>query len=203
MSRYEEARFMRGDTGVDGLTTEEQQDAAEVEKDKARDQFLQGKSWLGREFLTWLLFRSEAAEPIVEFDGLDLSVILSDRLVLRGIEDDVLEMSVRGSLSPYSPLVKAALSRGLLVHAARLQLSHGEREFQVNLDAEHLAIKSAKLPALLTEEEDDRLQERLELTEQLAAMIRVLLEEYLRLRSDAVWLGEIVPAMQEWMKGAE
>lgn len=203
MSKYEEARFLRGDVGVDGRATEEKQDAAEVEKGRAREQFLRGKTWLGRELLTWLLYRSESGDPIIEFDGKPVTVLLSDRLVLRGIADDVLEMTVRGAMSPYSPLVREAIARGLLIHSARLIITHGDREYAVGLDAEHLSLKSAKLPELLTEEEDDRLQERLDLTEQLSAIVQALLEEYLRLRSTPRWARDVVPAMQAWARGED
>ena len=65
MARREQARveaaFQRGDAGVDGLPTEEERrDEAELEKDKAREQLLRGRTYLGREFLTWLLWRSES-----------------------------------------------------------------------------------------------------------------------------------------------
>src|SRR3954471_9515319 len=113
----EEAAFMRGDVGVDGAATEEKQDEAEVERGKAREQFLRGKAYLGREFLTWLLWRSESAEPLLEFDGLPLTVILTKRLVLRGIAGDVVETIMKGDMAPYSPLVRQSLNRGLLIHA--------------------------------------------------------------------------------------
>jgi hypothetical protein len=195
----EEAAFLRGDVGVDGVATEAAKDKAEVERGKAREQFLRGKAWLGRELLTWLLFRSEAAEPILSFDGAAVSVLLCDRLVLRGIEGEIVETMVRGALAPYSPLVRRALDRGLLVHQARLQLQHGEMEFQVTLDAEHFDLKSAKLPERTAEEEDDRLRERLTLSEQLAGIVRALLEAFLKLRSSPKWAKVEVPAMKAWM----
>lgn len=194
---------MRGDVGVDGAAAEAARDKAEVERDKARDQFLRGKAWLGRELLTWLLWRSEAAEPLLTFEKQELSVLLADRLVLRGIAGDVIESTVRGATAPYSPLVRRALDRGLLVHQARLHLAHGERNYQVTLDAEFFDIKSAKLPALVAEEEDDQLQERLYLSEQLAGLVRALIESFLELRSSPRWAKAEVPAMKEWMSATD
>jgi hypothetical protein len=202
-SAREEAAFMRGEVGVDGAAAEAARDKAEVERDKARDQFLRGKAWLGRELLTWLLWRSEASEPLLTFEKQELSVLLADRLVLRGIAGEVIESTVRGATAPYSPLVKRALDRGLLVHQARLHLAHGERGYQVTLDAEFFDIKSAKLPALVAEEEDDRLQERLYLSEQLAGLVRALTETFLALRASSRWAKEEVPAMKEWMSATE
>lgn len=199
----EEAAFMRGDTGVDGAAAEDAKDKAEVERDKASEQFLRGKAWLGRELLTWLLYRSESTEPLVTLDKLPLSVLLADRLVLRGIGGDIIEATVRGATAPYSPLVRRALDRGLLVHQARLHLTHGERSYQVTLDAEHFDIKSAKLPELVAEEEDDQLPERLYLSEQLAGIVRTLIETFLKLRVSPKWAKEEVPAMKAWMQAEE
>jgi hypothetical protein len=199
----EEARFMRGDVGVDGQATEETEDTAELERGKARDAFLRGKAYLGREFLTWLLWCSESAEPIVTHEGEPLSVILADKLVLRGIAGEVVELTARGAMAPYSPLIRRSLDRGLLIHQTRLRLMHGERTFEATVDAEHLDLKSAKLPELLSEEDDDQVMERLALSEHLSVLMNVLLEKFLRLRASKKWLKETVPEMKAWMARVE
>ncbi|HEX4383244.1 MAG TPA: hypothetical protein VH083_09855 [Myxococcales bacterium] len=199
----EEARFLRGETGVDGAAAEEAKDKGELERNKAREQFLRGKAWLGREMLTWLLYRSESAEPLTTVGKLPLSLLLVDRLVLRGIGGDVLESTVRGATAPYSPLVRNALDRGLLVHQARLHLEHGERSYEVTLDAEYFDIKGAKLPKPFADEDDDKLQERLETSEELAALVRALIETFLELRSSPAWAKTEVPALKQWMRDVE
>jgi hypothetical protein len=199
----EEAAFLRGETGVDGAAAEEAKDKAEVERNKAREQFLRGKAWLGRELLTWLLYRSESAEPLAMVGKQPLSVLLADRLVLRGIGGDVLESTVRGATAPYSPLVRNALNRGLLVHQARLHLTHGERDYEVTLDAEYFDIKQAKLPKPFADEEDDKLQERLESSEELAGLVRALIETFLKLRASPAWAKTEVPALRQWMRETE
>lgn len=207
MGRREQARaeaaFMRGDTGVDGQATEEQREEAEVEKDKAREQLLRGRTYLGRELLTWLLWRSESGEPLVRYEDRPLTVLFSGRVVLKGVHGDVTELSARGSMAPYSVQVRHALHRGLLVHSARLCFTHGEKQYEATLDAEYLDIRSAKLPELMTEEEDDRLQERLYLTEQLSGMVDALVEAFLAVRTHQRWRKQEVPAMKQWMQGGE
>ena len=54
----EEERFARGEIGVDGEAVEVEPDETEVEKSKAAEQTLRGRTYLGREFLTWLLWRT-------------------------------------------------------------------------------------------------------------------------------------------------
>lgn len=205
MAKREQARqdaaFGRGEVGVDGAATEEKKDQAEVEKDKSRGELLRGKTWLGRELLTWLLYRSESGDALAEHQGEKIEVLFSGRIILRGIHGDATELSAKGALAPYSEVVRFAIDRGLLVHSARLRFTVGERTWEATLDAEHLDVKSAKLPELLTEEEDDRLTERLDLADQLAGMVDALVDAFLAVRTTKKWSQSIVPAMKEWAKG--
>lgn len=196
-----DAAFARGELGVDGASTEEKKDQAEVELDKSRGELLRGKTWLGRELLTWLLWKSEAAEPVIEFGGEGLEVLFTSRITLRGIHGEATEIAAKGALSPYSEVVRFAIDRGLLVHQARLRFTVGERTWEATLDAEHLDVRSAKLPELLTEEEDDRLTERLDLTEQLSAMIDALVDAFLEVRTTRRWAQTVVPGMKAWARG--
>jgi len=199
----EEAAFMRGDVGVDGAATEEKEDVAEVERGKAREALLRGKAYLGREFLTWLLWRSESGDPVTSFEKAGLTVMFVGRVVLKGVSGDVTELSARGAMAPYSEQVRQAMDRGLLVHQARLLLTHGEKAYEVTLDAEFLDIRAAKLPELMSEEDDSRTGERLYLAEQLSAMIHALVEAFIAVRAGRAWSKQVVPAMKEWMRGEE
>ncbi len=198
-----EAAFLKGQAGVDGVATDaDQRDEAEVERDRAREQLLRGRTWLGRELLTWLLWRSESGDPLVEVDGAGVVVLFTGRVLLRGIAGDVTEVAARGAAAPYATQVKRALASGLLVHQARLRLTHGERSFEATLDAEHLDVRAAKLPELLTEAEDDRAAERLDLCEQLGRLVDALVESFLAVRAEKTWTRSTVPALRRWMEEA-
>jgi hypothetical protein len=199
----EEAAFLRGDVGVDGAATEEKQDEAELERGKAREALLRGRAYLGREFLTWLLWRSESGDPVTAFEKAGLTVLFLGRVVLRGISGDVTELSARGAMAPYSEQVRQALDKGLLVHQARLRLTHGEKVYEVTLDAEFLDLRAAKLPELMSEEEDARTGERLYLAEQLSAMVHALVEAFIAVRAGKAWSKQLVPAMKQWMRGED
>jgi len=207
MSKREQARieaaFARGDVGVDGGATEEKQDEAEVEKGKAREALLRGRAYLGREFLTWMLWRSESGDALVEYEKSGVNVLFMGRVTLRGVAGDVTEMNAKGTLAPYSTQVKHALDRGLLVAQARVRFTHAEKEYEATLDSEFLDVRAAKLPALMSEEEDDQLTERLFLTEQLSAMVDALVRDFLTIRASKTWSKQVVPAMKEWMRGDE
>ncbi|AKF81325.1 hypothetical protein SAMN05443572_10721 [Myxococcus fulvus] len=207
MAKREQARadaaFARGDIGVDGASTEETKDVAEVEKGQAREQLLRGRAYLGRELLTWMLWRSESGDALVELEGTGVNVLFMGRIILRGVAGDVTELSAKGTLAPYSEQVKRALDKGLLVAQARIRFTHGEKEYEATIDSEFLDIRAAKLPALMSEEEDDQLSERLFLTEQLSAMVDALVNDFLKVRVGKTWSKQVVPAMKEWMRGDE
>jgi hypothetical protein len=205
MARRSEARteaaFLRGDAGVDGVATgADERDPAERERDEAREQLLRGHTFLGRELLTWLLWRSESTEPVARVDGEDVAVLFTGRLVLRGAFGEVSELVARGTQAPYSPQVRRALDAGLLVHQGRLRIEHGERVFEVTVDAEHLDLRAARLPDLIAEEDDERILERLFLAQQLSGLLDALVGEFLAVRGGRAWGAKVVPALKSWMR---
>ena len=196
----EETKFMRGDTGVDGVATKDEVNETEVEQAKAVEALLRGRTWLGRECLTWLLWRSESTEPLVHLDARDVVVVFNGRLTLKAGQGEVTELSVKGVGAPYAKQVKAAIARGLLVHTAKLQISWGEQVFDVAVDAEFFDAKSAKLPALLQEEESEKTTERLELSGRLSKLLDTLVQTFVKVRISKAWATKTVPELVEWAK---
>ncbi|MFZ5439013.1 MAG: hypothetical protein ACOZQL_03340 [Myxococcota bacterium] len=198
-SKKEERAFLRGEVGVDGQAVEEEKDAAQVEAAKAQEALLRGRTWLGRECLTWLLWKSESTEPVVNVEGKPVTVVFNGKLGLRAGGGEVTEAQVKGVTSPYSQLVKHALGRGLLVHTAKLQATWNELVFDFSLDAEFFDIRSAKLPTLLQEEEGERLTERLELATRASILSDALVAAFIKERTSKAWGQKIVPELKKWM----
>jgi hypothetical protein len=200
-----EAAFLRGDVGVDGAAADaDRRDAVEIERDKARDEILRGRTWLGRELLTWLLWRSESGDPLVQVEGAGLVVLFTGRITLRGIAGEVTELTARGAEAPYAAQIRRALDAGLLVHQARLRFTHGEDDtqkvYEATIDAEHLDVRAAKLPELAAEKDDDRMLERLFLAAQLSHFVDALVVVYLEERASSGWERRTVPALKRWMR---
>ncbi len=195
-----ETKFMRGQTGVDGAATAEKADSGEVEQAKAREALYRGRTWLGREALTWVLWKSESADDLCEVEKLPLKVVFTGKLLLRAAAGEVTEVAVKGVSAPYSVIVRQSAMRGLLVHGARLQLQHGEQSFEVTLDAEFFDIRAAKLPELLQEEEAEQRLERLELTMRLGRLIDAVVDQFIAARTASSWKKSVVPQLREWLK---
>ena len=198
-SKREESAFLRGELGVDGQAVAEEQDETQAELAKAQEALLRGRTWLGRECLTWLLWKSESTDALLTVEDQPVNVVFNGKLTLRAASGDVTEVQVKGVAAPYAQLVKHALGKGLLVHTAKLQLTWGEQVYDFSLDAEFFDIRTAKLPALLQEEDDDKLTERLELATRASTLTDALIAAFIKERSGKSWTPKTVPALKKWM----
>lgn len=180
------------------LVEEEEKDEGEVDRDKALQGLAKNRAYLGREMLTWLLWKSASGDPIAKHDGDAIRVLFVGDVVLRGIAGEATELAVKGHTSAYAEIVCLAIDRGLLVHRGRLRLEHGERVFEVTLDAENLDHKGATLPNLIREEEDERLNERLWLTEHLGALVDALWKAFIKVRTSKRWAKDVAE-LKAWL----
>jgi len=186
-----DAAFARGEVGVDGQAIEEAPDEIELEKNKVTEELVRGRTYLGREFLTWLLWRSNQAESLAAVDNEPVSALFVGRIVLRGLAGEATELVVKGAMSPYSAIVRRALGDGLLVHVARLRIQHGDKIYEATVDAEQLAVRGAKIPKVLSEEDDDKITERLFLAERLSTIVEALFSRFLEVRVSKKWAGAV------------
>ncbi|MCA9554648.1 MAG: hypothetical protein KC933_31750 [Myxococcales bacterium] len=202
MSGREESEFLRGDIGVDGQAVEEEKDEAEVQRGEAVEALARGRAYLGREFLTWLLWMSNSGVTITQHEGEDLSLLVVGQVILRGLAGDATELAVKGHLSAYSDVVRSAIDKGLLVHQARLRIQFGEQVYEVTLDAEHLDFKGAQIPKVLSEEDADQITERLFLCERLAGLVDALWGAFMEVRASGEWKKKAVPGIKRWVSEA-
>ncbi len=194
-----EARFMKGETGVDGASGKEEVDPEVAQEAKAKEALYRGRAWLGREALCWLLMKSESADALCQVDGQPLRVVFTGKVLLRAGSGEVTEVAAKGIGAPYSGIVRFALKHHLLVHGARLQLTHGEQTFEVTLDAERFDLRSAKLPALLDEgDAGEELTERLELVSRLGKLVDAAIAQFIKVRVGPGWRKTVVPQLQAW-----
>ncbi|MDX2011837.1 MAG: hypothetical protein SFW67_16710 [Myxococcaceae bacterium] len=196
----EETKFLRGETGVDGAATKEQVDPAEAEQAKAREALYRGRTWLGRECLTWILYKSNDTRPIATLDDEPISVLFNGRLTLRAAAGDITEVAVKGVNAPYAALIRQAADQGLLVHSARLTFTWQERVYEVTLDAEHFDVRAGNTPELMKEEEAEKIAERLDHVAALGRLIDAVLRRFVEVRTSPQWKKSVVPELKAWMR---
>jgi hypothetical protein len=150
-----------------------------------------------------MLMKSESSEALCEVDGLPLSVVFATKVTLRAGGGELTEVVAKGVTAPYAAAVRFALQQQLLVHGARLHLTHGEQTFEVTLDAERFDFKSVKLPKLLDEEDrGEQLVERLELLARLGRLVDAMLATFMKLRASPAWKRTAVPELEAWLAEA-
>ncbi len=159
---------------------------------------------VGREFLTWLWFKSEERNGMIRLPGGDESeVIFVRRLVLESGDGEYAETIVCQGLHADLKEGKEALRQGKKITAARLRMAHDKAEWEFTFKADRFHFQSVKLPSVAESEggEADRegqILERIYLIEKAASLIDQLFLTFLDLRLADGWENEQT-RMQKWI----
>lgn len=157
--------------------------------------------FLGKEFLTWLWYRSELQGGSFTVGAEDnVTLWFDDKIVLELAFDNVREVNtIRGENPTGTEEAKAALRMGKKVAVAKLGMSKASRDWSFSLNGEELAMSGVKVPALLAAEEDEQVLERLTLLEELEVAVDDLYRQFMTLRTDlTAWKTEL-KAIQTWV----
>ena len=155
--------------------------------------------FLGREFLTWLWYRADKQEGIFHHGDQTIEVWFDARMTLEG-QGEIKEQSVIKSETPTATdEARAALQSGKYVSEARLRLISDQMQWTVTVKGDELSLGTLKIPALLTSEEDDRVEERCYLMEEVEDILDDLFAQFIHLRlGDDAWKEE-VQDIREWV----
>jgi hypothetical protein len=164
-------------------------------------------AFLGREFMTWLLWRVDRGEATFTDDEGELTVAFAGRARLGGVAGDVTDAVLKGRAPAHGVEARAAIGAGRTLREAELRVTRGDREYRFTLVAETLDLKAVKLPSRLRRPdadrnhgpEDERLAERMLLLEQLEKSIKTMYMDFVRERSRPVWGRSVVPALRAWV----
>lgn len=161
---------------------------------------IQRTRFLGREFLTWLWYRTDLAQGDAAFELGDRKVDLwfDARLTLEAL-GDVKEQNVVKSETPTeTEEARASLQSGKQVREARLRLVADDKQWTMTVRADDLSIHGLKVPGLITREEEEQLHERLSLMEEAEDLVDLLFARFLEVRlDDDAWRTEVA-AIREW-----
>jgi recombination associated protein RdgC len=167
---------------------------------------VQQTEFLGREFLTWLWFRSESREGTFDLEGVGtVELWFEGKMTL---EADGEERGDKVTCTGGTRLREArfALTKGKKVTQAAVRLIKGDDEWTFVLDAPWLNLSGLKTPRVMQDEAEDAdglFYERMFLIEQPIAAVNALFSAYVRLRVSEEWEQEEMPQLREWIqKGA-
>lgn len=158
----------------------------------------------GREFLTWLWFKSEERNGIVTVPEMgENEVLFLQRLVLTSGDGEYSETVVCQGLHSDMKEGKEALRQGKKIKEARLKLSKDATKWEFTFKADMFQFQSLKLPITMDiEEETDRegrILERIYLVETAVETMDQLFSAFFQLRTSPLWEKEEQPRMEKWL----
>mgnify|MGYP000990085039 FL=1 len=167
---------------------------------------LREKAFLGREFLTWLWFKSDQTGGVIEIPSRKaMQVVFLDRMTLDLTDVETPQtVSLKGE---YSELREglAALREGKKIEEARISFKADENEFTVVLKGTWFSYGSFKTPPILPPDERDsdmeaegNFLEKISLVEEGMGIIDDLFEYFVKLRVSEAWELVEVPAIRKW-----
>lgn len=167
---------------------------------KEEIKFLQNnKHFLGREFLTWLWFKTETtAKTIKHNDYGKFELIVDDKIVLSSNSSTVKENSLKGGTPAFSKEAGNALLSGKMAQELRFILQNQESQWFFTLNANDLNVKNLKCPHIPAEDSTSYFIQRISLIRLVNDLVDTLLKEYLVLKMSAQ-LEQEIENLQDWM----
>lgn len=162
--------------------------------------------FLGREFLTWLIFHADddtgGGGQFQSADGEPFSIQLGERMVLRGVGEGAGEIAAKGPGLSQTADVLYAIAGGMTVREIDCIIEIGERSYTLALSAELFDVKRAKLPGLMAEDDDAKAVERLQLLGELEGLLKAAFRAFLQQRVSPAWDRDHLPRMREFLARA-
>lgn len=160
--------------------------------------------FLGREFLTWLWFKSEERGGAVRVPNLgDLQMVFVRRLALESGDGEYSESVVCQGLHTDLKEGKAAIRLGKKIKEARIQLTKDTDKWEFTLKADAFQFQSLRLPEGTNEMDKDdpvgHLLERIFLVETAAKIMDQVFSLFLSRRISPQWTGEEIPKIRKWL----
>lgn len=166
-----------------------------------------GGPLLGREFLTWLWFKSEERGGAIQVPETgDVEVAFARRLVLESGGGEYSESIVCQGLHAGLKEGKAAIREGKKVKEARIQLGVGTDRFEFTLRGDEFQFQTLRLPSGMETEEGEeeekggRILERIYLIEKATKAMDQIFSLFLKKRLSPQWLSEEIPRIRKWVQ---
>lgn len=168
---------------------------------------LREKAFLGREFLTWLWFKSDQTGGRLDIPGKNMvEVLFLDRMTLDLSEVETPQtVTLKGEQSELREGL-AALREGKKIEEARISVKASENDFTMMLKGTWFSFGSFRTPAILPSSEtaeDEGVEgtflEKIALIEEGMDVIDSLFAFFLKLRTSDEWETTELPAIRRWV----
>jgi hypothetical protein len=162
-------------------------------------------SLIGREFLTWLWFKTEERNGRIQTsDTEEVELHFLKRVSLEAGEGEYSQGVVCHGIHAELKEGKEAIRQGKKVKEAGIKLIHDQNEWEFTLKADSFHFQSLKLPqADWQENKEDpsgSLLERIYLIENAVKTIDSLYESFLQIRYSSQWEGKEMKLLTKWLE---
>ncbi len=181
------------------------QTTGQVQEGQPESGFAIDPETVGREFLTWLWFKSEERSGFVDLpDRGDIEVVFLRRLVLEsgdGVNSET--VTCHGANADLKE-GKEALRQGKKIKEARIRLRIDADAWEFTFKADTFSFQSLKLPETveMSDEKDleGRSLERIYLIERVIKTMDDLFALFLSIRESGRWQNDEQPRMKKWFQ---
>jgi hypothetical protein len=163
--------------------------------------FLQtNRAFLGREFLTWLWFRSETQKHKLTIGKYGtFHLYIDDKIVLSSTSGSVRENSLKGGTPAYAFEAGSALGTGKLVNEAKFILQDSEKQWSFSILADDLSLRGVRLPSISEADSHAHINQRIVYSQLLSNLIDELFKSFMELRISEQFNEELIN-IREWIE---
>lgn len=157
---------------------------------------------LGKDFLTWLWYKSDSQPSFFSgVSGYNIIITIDKKVTVENRSQENREISiVSGDASPLAE-ARFGLTEGKKVTSAVIGLEKDGLEFQLALKAEDLSIRGLKIPRTESSQSDSQeaiMLEKIYLIEACMDILNTLYMAFIKLRLSNHW-GEEMENMKKWI----
>ncbi|HUN54694.1 MAG TPA: hypothetical protein VMU29_06005 [Smithella sp.] len=160
---------------------------------------------IGREFLTWLWFKSEERNGRIALPGkVEVELHFLKRIVLEAGEGEYSQGVVCHGIHAELKEGKEAIRQGKKVKEAGIKLMHDKNEWEFTFKSDSFHFQSLKMPAQDVQEAQEdpsgSLLERIYLIENAAKIMDGLYESFLQIRYSPEWKEKETKRLAKWLE---
>lgn len=165
----------------------------------------QADSLIGREFLTWLWFKSEERNGRIRIsDSQEVELNFLKRIVLEAGEGEYSQGVVCHGIHAELKEGKEAIRQGKKVKEAGIKIINNNNEWEFTLKADSFQFQSLKMPlADWQENKEDpsgKLLERIYLIEEAVKTVDTLYDSFLKIRFSSQWEAKETKLLTKWLE---
>lgn len=165
----------------------------------------EGVSFIGREFLTWLWFKSEERNGRIALtNGEEVELHFIKRVVLGSGEGEYSQSVVCSGIHAELKEGKEAIRQGKKVKEAGIKLTSNQNEWEFTFKADTFQFQSLKPPVMdwqeTQEDPSGNILERIYLIENAVKTVDSLYESFLQIRYSPQWEESEMKLLTKWLE---